>query len=86
MIAMNWAMQRQMACAAPSEDSPSPAVWLVGHGFGGAVAITTAQLLASAAAASGDGESGLRVGALLLMATALAGPTTCAGTPQPTLG
>ena len=43
MLAMNWAMGRQMDRAAPEDDDsevPVPAVWLVGHGFGGVAAIT----------------------------------------------
>jgi hypothetical protein len=55
LLAMNWAMQRQME-RWPVEGAAAPRVWLAGFGFGGGAAVMCADFLA--AAASGRGDSG----------------------------
>jgi len=70
LLAMRWAQQRQAEWSAePGADPPD--VWLVGFGFGGAALLTATDFLSAL-----DEGSRPRIGAVALLATALAGPAT----------
>jgi pimeloyl-ACP methyl ester carboxylesterase len=70
LLAMRWVQQRQ-SDRFDAAKLPSPEVWLMGFSFGGAALLTAADFLGVLDAAERP-----QLGAVALLATALAGPTT----------
>ena len=70
LLAMRWVQQRQSERFAAAH-VPPPDVWLIGFCFGGAALLTAADFLGVL-----DATERPQLGAVALLATALAGPTT----------
>lgn len=70
LLAMRWVQQRQSKRFAAVQVA-SPDVWLIGFCFGGAALLTAADFLGVL-----DATERPQLGAVALLATALAGPTT----------
>ena len=70
LLAMRWSQQRQAEWS-DSARAPMPDVWLIGFGFGGAALLTAADFLGVL-----DPSERPQLGAVALLATALAGPST----------
>ena len=70
LLAMRWSQQRQAEWS-DSARAPMPDVWLIGFAFGGAALLTAADFLGVL-----DPSERPQLGAVALLATALAGPTT----------
>jgi pimeloyl-ACP methyl ester carboxylesterase len=70
LLAMRWSQERQSEWSDDAR-APMPDVWLIGFGFGGAALLTAADFLGVL-----DPSERPQLGAVALMATALAGPTT----------
>ncbi len=70
LLAMRWVQQQQSERFAATK-FPPPEVWLIGFCFGGAALLTAADFLGVLDAAERP-----QLGAVALLATALAGPTT----------